>query len=62
MNDFRERKRQERVERIAKRAVAAGGLAKLNQATQMVNMDAVHAPGQGAWLAPEPPAQSPSDG
>lgn len=55
--DFRARRMQERARRIAQRAVAAGGLQKL-QATAMVSLDAICAPGP-QWKAPEPPLESP---
>lgn len=61
MNDFRERKQQERVTRIARRAIAAGGLQKLNSAAGRVNLDTYCAAPQPKWVASEPPVASPSE-
>lgn len=56
MNDFRSQKFDERVERVAARVQAAGGMAAVEAAARATNMDALVAPGGAAWVAPAPSA------
>lgn len=62
MNDFRERKMNERARRIAGRIRAAGGMKAANAAAARTPLDLMVAPGGGQWRAPEPPLESPGIG